>query len=226
MLLTRDQKKTILAGSILFQGLSDELINLLANLTRQKHYQKGETVFLEGGAVTGFYLVAQGQIKIFKSSPNGKEQIFYVLGPGEPFGLTPLFHNQRFPACATSMIPSIIFFFPKTEFLQMTDTHPPLAHSMLAGLSQRLCRLSIKLGDLALKEVPQRLIAHLLYLSEKQKRTDRIYLDMPKSQLACLLGTGPENLSRIFAQMTREGLIRVQGNMIELLRYNELRQYS
>jgi CRP-like cAMP-binding protein len=104
----------------------------------------------------------------------------------------------------------------------MTNTHPSLAHSMLAGLSQRLCRLSIKLGDLALKEVPQRLIAHFIYLSEKQNRIDRILLDMPKSQLACLLGTSPENLSRIFAQMTREGLIRVQGNMIELLRYKEL----
>ncbi|XCN73139.1 MAG: Crp/Fnr family transcriptional regulator [Candidatus Electrothrix aestuarii] len=225
-MLTRDQKKTILAGSILFQGLSDELINLLANLTLQKQYQKGETIFLEGGPVAGFYLVAQGQVKIFKSSPNGKEQIFYALGPGEPFGLTPLFHNQKFPACAASMIPSIALFFPKTEFLQMTKAHHPLAHSMLAGLSQRLCRLSIKLGDLALKEVPQRLIAHFIYLSEEQNRTDRILLDMPKSQLACLLGTSPENLSRILAHMTREGLIRVQGNMIELLRYNELRQYS
>ena len=68
----------------------------------------------------------------------------------------------------------------------------------------------------------QRLITHLIYLSEQQKRTDRVLLDMPKSQLACLLGTSPENLSRIFAYLTRKGLIRVQGNMIEILRYKDL----
>ncbi|WP_339132804.1 MAG: Crp/Fnr family transcriptional regulator [Candidatus Electrothrix sp. GW3-4] len=209
---------------MLFQKLSDELINQLVNLARQKNYQKGETIFLEGWPVAGFYLVAQGQVKIFKSSPNGKEQIFYVLGPGEPFGLTPIFHNKTFPACASSMLPSTTLFFPRAEFLRMTNTHPPLALSMLAGLSQRLCKLSIKLGDLALKEVPQRLVAHLIYLSQKQGKTDRICLDMPKSQLACLLGTSPENLSRIFANMSRTGQIRVHGNMIEFLCYQKLLQ--
>ncbi|RWX50005.1 transcriptional regulator, Crp/Fnr family [Candidatus Electrothrix marina] len=223
-MLTKEEKKTILEGSILFQGLSDELLGLLTALAQQKHYQKGEVIFLEGWPVSGFYLVAQGQIKIFKTSPNGKEQIIYVLDQGEPFGLTPLFHNKKFPACATSMISSTVFFFPKEEFLRLTTTHPPLALSMLAGLSQRLCKISIKLGELALKEVPQRLVTHLIYLSEKQGRTDRISLDMPKSQLACLLGTTPENLSRIFATMNRNGEIRVQGNMIEFLRYNELLQ--
>ena len=120
------------------------------------------------------------------------------------------------------MTPTTTLFFPKAEFLSMTNAHPALALSMLAGLSKRLCMFATKIGDLALKEVPQRLITHLIYLSEQQKRTDRVLLDMPKSQLACLLGTSPENLSRIFAYLTRKGLIRVQGNMIEILRYKDL----
>ncbi|MCI5220184.1 MAG: Crp/Fnr family transcriptional regulator [Candidatus Electrothrix sp. LOE2] len=59
--------------------------------------------------------------------PGGKEQMFYAFGPGEPFGLTPLFHNQKFPACATSMVSTTVLFFPKEEFLQLTADHPPLA---------------------------------------------------------------------------------------------------
>ncbi|WP_446009628.1 Crp/Fnr family transcriptional regulator [Candidatus Electrothrix sp.] len=219
-------KKKLLTNSFFFKELSDELVSRIADITYTKTYQKGEIIFSEGRSITGFYLVSQGQIKIYKSSLKGKEQIIYVLGPGEPFGLTPLFHNKIYPATAASMTPSTVLFFPKTEFLAMTSTYPPLALGMLAGLSKRLCMFSTKIGDLALKEVPQRLIAHLIYLSEQQKRTDRVLLDMPKSQLACLLGTSPENLSRIFAYLTREGLIRVQGNMIILLKYNELQKYK
>ena len=223
-MINKNEKKAAVVDSILFKNLSDELINRLIAIAQQKKYQKGEVIFLEGWPVSGFYLVAQGQVKIFKVSPNGKEQIFHALGPGEPFGLTAIFYNTPFPACATSMIPSTVLFFPKTEFLQLTNTHPPLAMSMLAGLSRQLCRLAKKTGDLSLKEVPQRLIAHIIYLSEKQGRKDQIRLDMPKSQLACLLGTSPENLSRIFANMSHDGKIRVNGSTIEMLRYRELEQ--
>jgi CRP/FNR family transcriptional regulator len=224
-MLDRHQKKAILTNSILFQGLSNELINKLTSLTQQKRYRKGETIFLEGRSISGFYLVAQGQIKIFNSSVHGKEQIFYIIGPGEPFGLTTLFHDKKLPACAASMTTSLTLFFPKTEFLHMVKEHTPLAMSMLAGLSQRMCQLTIKAGELTLKGTPQRLASHLIYLTEQQGRTDKVLLDMPKSQLACLLGTSPENLSRIFATMSRQGQIQVQGNSITLLNYEGLQEY-
>jgi CRP/FNR family transcriptional regulator len=76
--------------------------------------------------------------------------------------------------------------------------------------------------SLSLKEVPGRLAAHLVYLAEEQGRTDQVVLDIPKGQLASLLGTSPETLSRIFARMSDEGLIQVDGKKIKLLDYNEL----
>ena len=66
--------------------------------------------------------------------------------------------------------------------------------------------------------------AHLVYLAEEQGRTDQVTLDIPKGQLASLLGTSPETLSRIFNSMSAEGLIRVDGRKIELLKYEELRE--
>jgi CRP/FNR family transcriptional regulator len=93
---------------------------------------------------------------------------------------------------------------------------------MLAMLSLRLRRFASQVESLSLKEVPGRLAAHLVYLAEEQDRTDRVVLDIPKGQLASLLGTSPETLSRIFARMSEEGLIRVHGKEIELLDYEEL----
>ncbi|MCI5139198.1 MAG: Crp/Fnr family transcriptional regulator [Candidatus Electrothrix sp. AR1] len=225
-MIERTEKKTLLAGSILFQGLSDELINRLVNISRQKQYSKGETIFLEGRPSNGFYIIIQGQVKIFKASAEGKEQIFYTFGTGEPFGLTTLFINKKSPICATSMVSTTVLFFPKEEFLQLTVDHPPIAQSMLSGLSQRLCQLVEKIGSLALYGAPHRLSAHLIYLAEQQGRTDQVLLDMPKKQLACLLGTTPENLSRIFADMSNNGLLRVTGSCVQLLRYKKLLQHK
>jgi CRP/FNR family transcriptional regulator len=95
---------------------------------------------------------------------------------------------------------------------------------MLAMLSLRLRRFASQVESLSLKEVPGRLAAHLVYLAEEQGRTDQVVLDIPKGQLASLLGTSPETLSRIFARMSEEGLIRVDGKRIELLDYGELLQ--
>jgi CRP/FNR family transcriptional regulator, dissimilatory nitrate respiration regulator len=87
---------------------------------------------------------------------------------------------------------------------------------MLAVLSLRLRRFAAKIESLSLKEVPGRLADYLLYLAEEQGSTARVMLDIPKGQLASLLGTIPETLSRIFAKMTDEGLIRVEGRIIYL----------
>jgi CRP/FNR family transcriptional regulator len=88
---------------------------------------------------------------------------------------------------------------------------------MLAVLSMRLRRFASQIESLSLKEVPARLASYLLYLSEEQGGTDCVELEISKGQLASLLGTIPETLSRILGKMSDEGLIDVQGRRISLL---------
>jgi CRP/FNR family transcriptional regulator len=216
------KKKEIIVGSVLFKGLQDAQLERVAEISHEKNYKRGESIFFEGDEATGFYVVAEGKIKIFKMSPDGREQILHIFGPGEPFGEVPVFHGQPFPANAVTMEQSTLLFFPRREFVDLVASTPSLALSMLAMLSLRLRRFASQVESLSLKEVPGRLAAHLVYLAEEQGRTDRVVLDIPKGQLASLLGTSPETLSRIFARMSEEGLIRVQGKEIKLLDYEEL----
>ncbi len=216
------EKKEIIAGSVLFNGLQDAQLERVAELSYEKKYKRGDTIFFEGDEATGFYMVAEGKVKIFKMSMDGREQILHIFGPGEPFGEVPVFHGQPFPANAVCLVQSSLLFFPRREFVELVTTTPSLALSMLAMLSLRLRRFASQVESLSLKEVPGRLAAHLVYLAEEQGRTDQVVLDIPKGQLASLLGTSPETLSRIFARMSEEGLIRVQGKTIELLDYEEL----
>ena len=226
MTFTIEEKKRALGTSVLFNSLAPPLIDKLAAITREKRFRRGETIFVEGSPSSGFYMVVQGQVKLFKMALDGREQILYVLDPGEPFGMTPVFHGQTFPASAASMTDSTAFFFPKKDFVALVTAHPELALAVMAALARRLRRFAAKIESLSLKEVPVRLATHLLYLQGKQGGTNQILLDIPKKQLANLLGTSAETLSRIFAEMSAAGLIQVQGKTITLFDCEALRKRS
>lgn len=216
-------RELLLAESLLFKGLEQPLLARLAATAQERRFAKNEAIFLEGDAAAGFYLVAHGQVKIFKTSLEGREQILHVFGRGEPFGEVPVFSGQAvFPASAVSLSAAELLFFPRREFVSLISASPDMALSMLAVLSRRLRQFAAQIESLSLKEVPSRLAAHLVFLAEDQGRRDEITLDIPKGQLASLLGTSPETLSRILASMSAEGLIRVDGKRIELLRYDDL----
>jgi CRP-like cAMP-binding protein len=212
-----ENKEKVLANSMLFKGLPAPLLGQLAEMAQSRQYRRGEVIFLEGGYSRGFYVVAQGQVKLFKMALDGREQILYVLVPGEPFGIVPVFHGQSFPATAVSMIDSSAFFFPTQEFVALLTAHPELALAIIAAMARRLRRFADKIESLSLKDAPARLAAHLLYLVRRQDRTEHVTLDIPKKQLANLLGTSAETLSRIFNDLSAEGIIRVEGRKIVLL---------
>lgn len=206
--------KKVIADSILFSGLSEEELNKVAGIAAVKKFSRGESVFFEGDDGNGFYMVLEGRVKIFKMSLEGKEQILHIFGPGEPFGEVPVFHGQPFPANAMALVGSRLLFFPRRQFVDLVTANPSLALNMLAMLSLRLRRFATQIENLSLKEVPGRLASYLIYLAEEQGSSSQVMLDIPKGQLASLLGTIPETLSRIFSRMTEEGLIRVDGRTI------------
>lgn len=201
----------------LFNGLSVRQLDALAGTVSIKNYKKGNTIFSEGDAGIGFYIVISGRIKVFKVSPDGKEQIMHIFIPGQPFAEVPVFEGSRYPANAEAIDDSTLFFFPKKAFVDLIHENPSLAMNMLAALSQRLKQFSHLIESLSLKEVPGRLASYLLYLSDRNGSIDKFELDIAKSQLASLLGTIPETLSRIFTKMAGKELISISGPQIVIL---------
>jgi CRP/FNR family transcriptional regulator len=210
-------KKQIIASNLLFEGLAVEQLEDINSIAIEKSYQRGETIFFEGDTANGFYMVGEGKVKICKVSPAGKEHILHIFGAGEPFGEVPVFHGQPFPATAEALAKTKTLFFPRSRFIQLVESNPSIALSMLAVLSLRLRRFASQIESLSLKEVPARLANYLIYLSEEQNGAEDIVLDISKGQLASLLGTIPETLSRIFSRMSEQGLIHVNGRTITIV---------
>jgi CRP-like cAMP-binding protein len=195
----------------LFQGLDRKHYDQLAMIVTDQVFRKGETIFGEEDEGTGFYVVLSGRVKVFKLSPEGKEQILHIFGPGEPIGEAAVFTGRKFPASAEALEETRAFFFARKEFMDLIRRDPSLALNMLAVLSQRLRRFSALIENLSLREVPGRLATYLLYLQEEKKGGGDLLLEIPKNQLASLLGTIPETLSRILARMNKEGFIDSTG---------------
>ncbi|HLC15715.1 MAG TPA: Crp/Fnr family transcriptional regulator [Thermodesulfovibrionia bacterium] len=211
-----DRIASYIASISLFKGLAQEHVEALAQITREEEYMGGETIFNEGDKGEGFYVLVSGQVKIFKLAADGKEQILHIFGPGEPFAEVPVFAGQHFPASAQVLKPSRALFFPRSAFIELIKKNPPLALNMLAVLSMRLRTLTQMVEDLSLREVPARLASYLLELSGRNKGTDDLVLDIGKGQLASLLGTIAETLSRTMAKMHRQGMIHLEGPRIRI----------
>jgi len=156
-------------------------------------------------------VLLSGKVRVYKLSPDGKEQTLHLFGPGEPFGEAPVFAGERFPAHASGLEDGQALYFPRAAFVELIRRCPALALGMLATLSRRLWTFTRLVEGLSLREVPGRLAAHLLFLSDKSGGADDLTLDIAKGQLASLLGTVPETLSRILAKMAAENLIALAG---------------
>jgi CRP/FNR family transcriptional regulator len=208
-----------------FDGLPDEKFIKLAEISIIKKFNKGQQLFEADVLANGFYAPIKGRVKIFRTSPSGKEQILHVFGPGEAFGEVPVFEGGTFPAHGQALDNCETLFFPRREFETMIKEDPGLAMKMMAMLAQRLRILVNKIDDLSLKEAPSRVASYLLLLGSSQD-SDTFKLDLPKGQIAFYLGTIQETLSRIFKKFSEQGIIEIKGKEITILDMKELEEIA
>ncbi len=201
----------------LFNGLPEDQIAAIKQIAIEEQINKGEIIFSEGDEAKGFFVIAEGRVKVFKVSTEGKEQILHIFGPGQPFGEVPVFTGQRFPANVQAIDKTRVLFFPRVAIVDLISENPSLALNMLAVMSKKLHSFAVQIENLSLKEIPARLASYLIFLADEQDKGAVVTLNISKGQLASILGTIPETLSRIFARLSGYNLIRVDGKEITLL---------
>lgn len=207
----------ILSGLPLFEGLAAEQLAGLVRVVTVRSADKGQMIFSEGTQADGFYIVAEGRIKVFRSSPDGREAVLHVLGPGEPFGEVAVFQGGTFPAHAMAVTPSRILFLPRRALVERIANDPAFALNMLAALSRKLRQFTHKVEALTLQETPQRLAAYLLHASELADGANTFRLDVTKGLLAGLLGTARETLSRCLSKLVERGVVSMDGRDVTIL---------
>ena len=214
----------------LFAGLKEEDLKKIRALASVKQVRKKGILFGQGEEARGFYVVLSGRIKLYKISPEGKEQILHVVSSPDAFAEAALFVEGNYPAFAEALSDSQLLFFPKRNFVQLIERNPQLSINMIVSLSQYLRKFASLIEELSLKEVSSRIAKYLLDLSFKStkegKGTNEVELDLSKSQLASKLGTISETLSRTLAKMRAKGIIDVKKNRILILNRESLEELA
>jgi CRP-like cAMP-binding protein len=209
----------VLKSARLFAELDEAALREIAATASRHMAAADEVLFNDGEPARCFYIVASGKVKVFKLSPEGKEQILLIAQPGDTFAEAAMFAGGEYPASAQTLEASELAAVDRGRFVGLLERNPELALNLIARLSGLLRRLTHLIEELSLSDVTTRLAHYLCtHLDETGgSHIAGIHLEEKKAVLASQLGTIPETLSRSFARLSREGIIRVDGPNITVL---------
>ena len=214
----RIELAAVLERAALLSSLSQQELQLLAARTVRKHLSEGEILFSEGEPCSGLHIIAQGKVRIFKTSVGGREHVLALNGPGETVAELPVFDGGPYPASAMAVEDTEIAFISRRDFHAYCLEHPEVALKVLSVVGGRLRRLVGIIEELSFTTIRQRLISALLKLAQTEgKKTERgIEFQLPAThqELASQLGTVRELISRNLMRLQAEGLLEVDARQI------------
>lgn len=215
-------------GIVLFQGVSAERIKFLISQALIRKFKPGEMVIGEEEQIRSFYVVISGQLKLYRSSVEGREQTLQLLGPGDPFGLCTAFATDSFPANAMAIVESSVLLIPGTVIEETARQEPAILFNIIQILSQRLKDSMELIESLALKEIPGRLASFLCQLlpEESADKKASVKLTISQRELSKILGATPEALSRALRKMVNDGILSTAGRVITILNREALAQLA
>ncbi len=209
-------KLTTLVGIPLFASLNETEIQALAQRAVERRFAPEEMLFWEGEPCAGIFLIVQGSVKIFKTSPGGREMMLALDTAPCTVAELPLFDGGPYPASVRAVEPVVALFVNKAEFQQVCRQYPEVALKVLAVVGRRLRHLVGVVEAMTFGSVTQRL-ARLLLDRSKQAASDEFELPLTHQELASRLGTVREVVSRNLARFRAEGLLRIEGRQVLIL---------
>lgn len=193
-----------LGGVPYFAGLSAPELAALAAQCRVQSLDAGESILLEGEPAEGLYVVLSGKVRVFKSSPDGREQVLIVLAPGGTFSDVPVFDGGPSPASADALgSGASVCLVPGPVVAQLLATSPAVAASVAKVLASRLRHLTMLVEDLSLRQIIQRVARLLLDESGSGSRS----IQLTHQEMAARVGTAREVVSRALRELEHRGAI-------------------
>ena len=213
-------------GIKIFDHLNPKQIEKIKNIAVKREFEKNEILFLENDESSGFFLIIDGTVKVFKNTSDGKEQTLAILKKGAMAGLVPVLENSPFHASAIAITKSSFLFFSKEEFINLITTDPKLFQNITAVLSNRLKCSSNIITLLSNPKIDVRIASYIMGLARDQNNDKSVSLSISKKNIANLLGITPETLSRVFSKMTNSKIIEVDGNNIKIVDFKKLAELA
>ncbi len=227
---TRCKNKLCASKVPIFSGLSDEELLEIIKMTGHNEYKKGEDIFLEGITADTLYLINQGQIKVYKYTRDGKEQILNLLNEGDFFGELNLLKKGQYHFNATALSNAKLCSLSKERMKRIILEKPEIGLKILEVMAEKISWLETLARNLATNDIEVRL-SHLLLQLMRQygiKTNKGIEIDLPltREEMSNYTGVTRETISRKLSGFQQKGIIKLEGNKkMIILDEVKLREY-
>jgi CRP-like cAMP-binding protein len=213
--------KAFLKQVFLFSNFNDAEINLLIDISEKLNLEKNTTLFSDGDKAQNFYIVIDGCVKVFKLSPDGNEQTLHILFGGDLLAEAAIFDQQKYPATCKAIKPSSLLKISRQDFLNIILSNPELSLKMMSAYSKKLRGFVKTIETLSMNDVKQRLAKYIL----SNSKNNIFYLDISKKELASLLGTIPETISRSLNYLKKQGYLLEKSKEIQILDLEAIKSF-
>ncbi len=214
----------------LFRRLPPDARARVRQVAHLKSYDRGDLIFSEGEPGDCFIAIVTGRVKVFKSTPAGKEIILEIFGAGDPLGAVAVYEGAPFPASALTLEPTQCLRIEQSAFFRLLEQDPLLVRGMLSGLTLRLAELTRRLAELTGARVEARFARLFLKLCDQIGRPERggVYVAMPLSrqELADLTGTTIETAIRIMSRWQKDEVLHTEKDGFVVIDRNALDEAS
>lgn len=215
--------KDALQSNSLFAQLTPNQLDRVTWHAKRVRLADGESAFEQGDPVERFYLVMQGQIKLYRLSPAGNEKVIEVITPGSTFAEALMFLDKpHYPVGAQALTPAELISIDAADFADMLKDSIDTCFLLLGDMSQRLRGLLREIDELSLHSATCRVAASLLQVVPDD--SDEFDLPIAKQVLASRLSITPETFSRIIKNLSRESVISIKGSHVVILDRDALKQ--
>lgn len=194
-----------------FTGMSEADLALISRHVFEKRAERGEILFFEGEPADVLYFVVEGVVKVFKTSADGKEQIFSIIRPGDSFNDVPVISGGVNLASAGAMSTVMLNGIKKKELENIIKEYPQVALNIINVLSRRVEELMTLVEDFSFRRVSGRVAKILLeYTGKDNPEKPRL----TQQEIAAMIGTAREMVGRSLKNLEGEGAIRIERNRI------------
>jgi CRP/FNR family transcriptional regulator len=213
----------------IFSQLKDEDLEKIMSITIEKKYNKGSIIFMEGDKGEAFYFIKSGKIKIYRSSKDGKELILNIYGKNNVFAEVTIFNDVSYPATAEVIEDAVVGMILNSDLEKLIKVNSELGLNLIKVLNKRLYNAQLKLKQIALNDTYSRTAQAIIRLAEEHGKNKsegvELKLELSRQELANMIGTARETVSRILSQFKKEGAIEISRKRIVIKDIKKLKSW-
>jgi CRP-like cAMP-binding protein len=204
-----------------FARLNDEALAGVARLVVARAYIRGDLIQVEGERCDGLWIVRSGRVRVFKTSPEGREQVLALIGPGESFNDVPVFDGGANVASAEAVEAATAVCLRRDDVQALLEREPTFAVAVIRVLGARLRHMTGLVEDLSFRNVAAR-VAKILLGQASDPEAGRL----TQSEMAAIAGTAREVVGRALKALEQEGVLQTDHGRIVILNRARLEEIA